>query len=66
MVDLGVNDKRYHTISQLGHLIRVGDTILGYDLATDAIDAIDATEHGLTLALTLTLTLGTTWPAHTA
>ena len=34
--DLGSNDTRYMTISHMGHLIRVGDTVLGYDLANCA------------------------------
>lgn len=31
MSDLGVNDQQFHTRSHLGHLLRVGDTVLGFD-----------------------------------
>nr|KAG5690511.1 hypothetical protein BaRGS_008938 [Batillaria attramentaria] len=31
MSDLGVNDQQYHTRSHLGHLLHVGDTVLGFD-----------------------------------
>ena len=46
--DLGSNDTRYMTISHLGHLIRVGDTVLGYDLAncSSTFDEHDLGESG--------------------
>ncbi|XP_076457169.1 60S ribosomal export protein NMD3-like [Babylonia areolata] len=31
MCDLGVNDHQFHTRSHLGHLLKAGDTVLGYD-----------------------------------
>ncbi|XP_070208147.1 60S ribosomal export protein NMD3-like [Littorina saxatilis] len=31
MSDLGVNDQQFHTRSHLGHLLKAGDTVLGYD-----------------------------------
>lgn len=34
--DLGVNDRRFVCLSQLGHILRVGDTVLGYDLTQRA------------------------------
>jgi len=34
MSDLGVNDIQYHCRSHLGHLLRAGDTVLGYDFSS--------------------------------
>ena len=31
-VDLGVNDNRYIQRSHLGHILRAGDTVMGFDL----------------------------------
>ena len=36
--DLGVNDDTFTCLSHLGHLIRSGDVVLGYDLASSTID----------------------------
>jgi NMD protein affecting ribosome stability and mRNA decay len=30
--DFGVNDETFHCVTHLGHLLQVGDTVLGYDL----------------------------------
>ena len=32
MQDLGVNDTQYHCRTHLGHLLKTGDTALGYEL----------------------------------
>lgn len=32
--DFGVNDQRFIATSHLGHLLKAGDTVLGYDLTT--------------------------------
>ena len=32
--DLGRNDDRVHAVSHLGHLLRAGDTVLGYDVSS--------------------------------
>ena len=32
--DLGRNDDRVHAVSHLGHILRAGDTVLGYDVSS--------------------------------
>lgn len=32
--DLGRNDNRVHAVSHLGHILRAGDTVLGYDISS--------------------------------
>uniref|UniRef100_A0A7S2AZN0 60S ribosomal export protein NMD3 n=1 Tax=Octactis speculum TaxID=3111310 RepID=A0A7S2AZN0_9STRA len=39
--DLGVNDTRLTCVSHLGHLLRAGDTVLGYDLERGALHSLD-------------------------
>lgn len=34
MCDLGVNDQQFHTRCHLGHLLKAGDTVLGYDFTS--------------------------------
>lgn len=36
--DFGVNDRTYRVTTHLGHVLHEGDTVLGYDLATLALD----------------------------
>ena len=43
--DFGVNDTRYTTTTHLGHLLKSGDHVLGYDL--DSINFNDADARGL-------------------
>lgn len=40
--DLGHNDNRVHAISHLGHILRAGDTVLGYDVPTANLPAGEA------------------------
>lgn len=40
--DLGSNDTRYTTTTHLGHLLRAGDTVLGYDLVNANVDVDDS------------------------
>ena len=42
MADLGVNDTRYRVVTHLGHILRAGDTVLGYLLATASMNSKDA------------------------
>jgi len=42
--DFGNNDAVFHCVSHLGHLVQVGDTVLGYDLQA-SIDAVDILEN---------------------
>ncbi|KAM3574575.1 hypothetical protein VYU27_003489 [Nannochloropsis oceanica] len=44
MADLGVNDTRYRVVTHLGHILRAGDTVLGYLLATASMNSSDAEE----------------------
>lgn len=32
--DLGKNDRRLHAVSHLGHILRAGDTVLGFDVTS--------------------------------
>ena len=43
--DFGVNDTRYTTTTHLGHLLKAGDHVLGYDM--DSINFNDADARGL-------------------
>ncbi|CAM9445425.1 unnamed protein product [Discosporangium mesarthrocarpum] len=47
--DLGKNDTRFRTTSHLGHLLRAGDTVLGYDLAAANLADEEADSLHLTL-----------------
>eukprot|EP00624_Nannochloropsis_granulata_P007803 evm.model.NODE_95_length_15206_cov_22.810799.5 len=44
MADLGVNDTRYRVVTHLGHILRAGDTVLGYLLATASMNSKGAEE----------------------
>lgn len=44
MSDLGANDTRYRVFTHLGHILRAGDTVLGYLLATASLNSADADE----------------------
>jgi hypothetical protein len=52
MSDLGANDTRYRTTTHLGHLLKAGDVVQGYLLATvgAAAAAAAAAVHGCLLA----------------
>jgi nonsense-mediated mRNA decay protein 3 len=43
--DFGVNDTRYTTTTHLGHLLKAGDHVLGYDM--DSVNFNDADARGL-------------------
>jgi nonsense-mediated mRNA decay protein 3 len=49
--DLGKNDIRYRVVTHLGHLVKAGDVVLGYDLAGASLNSDEADEyaakHGL-------------------
>lgn len=42
--DLGRNDDRVHAVSHLGHLLRAGDTVLGYDVSSANLPEGEASE----------------------
>ncbi len=44
MSDLGLNDTRYRVMTHLGHVLRAGDAVLGYLLATASLNNTDADE----------------------
>ena len=44
MADLGQNDTRYRTTTHLGHILRAGDTVLGYLLAKASFNSEAADE----------------------
>lgn len=44
MADLGQNDRRYRTTTHLGHILRAGDTVLGYLLAKASFNSSAAEE----------------------
>lgn len=44
MSDLGVNDVRYRVMTHLGYILRAGDTVLGYLLATASMNSKEAEE----------------------
>lgn len=44
MADLGSNDTRYATTTHLGHILRAGDTVLGYLLAKASFNSAEAEE----------------------
>lgn len=44
MADLGQNDRRYRTMTHLGHILRAGDTVLGYLLAKASFNSSAAEE----------------------
>ena len=35
--DFGVNDESYHCVTHLGHILKVGDLVLGYDLQASVL-----------------------------
>lgn len=45
--DLGMNDTRFRVLTHLGHILRAGDLVLGYDLVTSSLncDAADELER---------------------
>jgi len=47
--DLGSNDTRFTVITHLGHLLKAGDTVLGYDLGSANVndDAMESMKDGL-------------------
>lgn len=42
--DLGRNDDRVHAVSHLGHILRAGDTVLGFDLSSANLPEGDASD----------------------
>lgn len=36
--DMGIVDQQYHCRSHLGHLLKAGDTVLGFDVATSNVN----------------------------
>lgn len=42
--DLGRNDDRVHAVSHLGHILRAGDTVLGYDISSANLPEGDASD----------------------
>lgn len=35
---MGIVDQQYHCRSHLGHLLKAGDTVLGFDVATSNVN----------------------------